>query len=127
MDMEITEETKTNRTSNVTVPSRNSSDVQYTHYVFIAANPRSGDQKAQEFLNKARNIQCKFEQHGKHAYGHVFNVLDDDDRKRGYKMVQKTLNSFGDRATIVVALMGGDGGIMRAIQVLEPMLDIGKI
>jgi hypothetical protein len=26
-----------------------------------------------------------------------------------------------------VALMGGDGGIMRAIQVLEPLVDIGKL
>ena len=97
------------------MPSRISATTPYTHYVFFAANPRSGDQKAQLFLNKQRNIQCRFENHDKHAYGHVFNVLDADDNKRGYKMIQKTVAEYSDRATIVVALMGGDGGIMRAI------------
>mmetsp|Transcript_953 Transcript_953/g.1485 ORF Transcript_953/g.1485 Transcript_953/m.1485 type:complete len:121 (-) Transcript_953:1231-1593(-) len=42
-------------------------------------------------------------------------------------MIAKTVESFSQRATIVVALMGGDGGIMRAIQVLEPICDIGKV
>ena len=28
---------------------------------------------------------------------------------------------------MIVALMGGDGGIMRCIQVLEPLVDIGKV
>ena len=42
-------------------------------------------------------------------------------------MIQKTVAEYSETATIVVALMGGDGGIMRAIQVLEPMTDIGKI
>jgi len=109
------------------VPSAISPDTKYTHYVFFAANPRSGDQKANEFLNKARNIQCRFDDYGKHAYGHVFNVLDADDSKRSYKMIAKTVESFSQRATIVVALMGGDGGIMRAIQVLEPICDISKV
>ena len=70
-----------------TLPSRDSVNTRYTHYVFFAANPRSGDQKAAEFLNKARNIQCKFEEYGKLAYGHVFSVLDADDSKRAYKMI----------------------------------------
>ena len=99
----------------------------YTHYIFFAANPRSGDQKAAEFLNKSRNVQCKFEEYGKNAYGHIFNVLEPEDRSRSYKMIQKTVESFAERATVVVALMGGDGGIMRLIQVLEPLIDIGKV
>ena len=59
--------------------SRDSLNLPYTHYVFFAANPRSGDQKAADFLNKVRNVQCRFEEFGKHAYGHIFNVLDSDD------------------------------------------------
>ena len=97
------------------IPSRDSIQAVYTHYVFFAANPRSGDQKAAEFLNKTRNFQCKFEEHDKRAYGHVFNVLDADDSKRSYRMIQKTVQSYGGRATIIVALMGGDGGMMRLI------------
>jgi len=70
----------------------------YTHYIFFAANPRSGDQKAAEFLNKTRNMQCKFEEFGKRAYAHIFNVLDADDSKRSYKMIQKTVESYYGRA-----------------------------
>ena len=72
------------------MPSRDSVDLAYTHYIFFAANPRSGDQKAADFLNKARNIQCKFDEFSMRAYGHVFNVLDEDDSKRSYKLIQKT-------------------------------------
>ena len=57
----------------------------------------------------------------------MFSVLDADDSQRAYKMIQKTVNSFGSKAEIIVALMGGDGGIMRCIQVLEPLVDIGKL
>lgn len=99
----------------------------YTHYIFVAANPRSGDQKAQEFLNKQRNVQCKFEEQNMRAYCHLFNVLEKDDSDRSYKMIQKTVNSYYGRAQIIIVLMGGDGGIMRAIQVLEKLVDIGKL
>jgi len=99
----------------LTPTSRESTKMAYTHYIFFAANPRSGDQKAAEFLNKARNFSCRFEEYGKNAYGHVFNVLDPADSDRSYKLIQKTVISFCDQASIVVALMGGDGGIMRLI------------
>ena len=78
-------------------------------------------------MNKQRNIQCKFEEYGARAYGHIFNVLDADDSQRSYKMIQKTVQSYSGRAEIVVALMGGDGGIMRLIQVLEPLIDIANV
>lgn len=42
-------------------------------------------------------------------------------------MIQKTVQSYYGRSTIVVALMGGDGGIMRLIQKLEPLIDIGHV
>ena len=70
----------------------------YTHYIFFAANPRSGDQKATDFLSKARNIQCRFDQFSKRAYGHIFNVLDKEDAQRSYRMIAKTVKTFGDRA-----------------------------
>lgn len=74
-------------THSASIPSRDSQELAYTHYVFFAANPRSGDQKAAHFLNKLRNVQCRFEEQGKRAYGHVFNVLDADDSKRSYRMI----------------------------------------
>ncbi len=61
------------------VPSIDSTEQPYTHFIFFAANPRSGDQRAADFLNKQRIIQCKFDEFGKRAYGHVFNVLEKDD------------------------------------------------
>ena len=82
----------------MSIPSRDSVKQAYTHYIFVAANPRSGDQKAQEFLNKQRNVQCKFEEQGLRAYGHIFNVLDKDDSSRSYKMIQKTVESYHNRA-----------------------------
>ena len=63
----------------------------YTHYIFFAANPRSGDRKAETFLNKMRNVQCKFDEYGARAYGHIFNVTDPNDSLRSLKMIQKTV------------------------------------
>lgn len=55
-EMDIVEEIATiwskPNSSLVSVPSRDSVMEVYTHYIFFAANPRSGDQKAADFLNK---------------------------------------------------------------------------
>ena len=74
------------------LPSRGSvGEFLYTHYIFFAANPRSGDQKAAVFLNKQRNLQVRLDQFGFNVYAHLFNVLDDDDSKRSYRLIQKTV------------------------------------
>ena len=35
--------------------------------------------------------------------------------------------TYGKEANIIIALMGGDGSIMRAIEVLQPLIDISNI
>ena len=54
----------------------------YSHYLFIFANPRSGDQKAAVFLKEYRErqtFQYRFDGedgNGVHFYAHIFSVVN---------------------------------------------------
>ena len=54
-------------------------------------------------------------------------MLDQDESKRSYNLIRNTVMSFGKEAQIIIALMGGDGSIMRAIKVLQPLIDLKQI
>ena len=43
-------------------------------------------------------------------------------------MIAKTAKNNGERAQVIIAFMSGDGGIMRAIELLEKLsVDLNKI
>ena len=105
----------------------------YTHYLFIFANPRSGDQKAAVFLKEYKDkqtFQYKFDcedGNGVHFYAHIFNVVNAKQKREAYKLIQKTYEKFVDEAEICIVLMGGDGGLMRAMEDLRPLVNIAKL
>ena len=69
--------------SSMTLTSINSEDDRqglvtsdYTHYIFFIANPRSGNQRAADFLSGVRNFQMTYKSRNIRAFCHIFNVLD---------------------------------------------------
>ena len=99
----------------------------YTHYLFIFANPLSGDQKAAQFLNKARNFSASFSEHGISAYGHLFSVLIKEELDRGVALLKRTAEKVPSDRNIYVVLMGGDGGLMRAMIRLQNEIDLDRV
>ena len=49
------------------------------------------------------------------AFCHIFNVLDKEESKKSYNLIRDRSMNYGKNASIIIALMGGDGSIMRAI------------
>ena len=91
----------------------------YSHYLFFFANPRSGDQAAKKFLTpkKERSFNMKFEDRGINLFGHVCNITEKREKENCYKLIKKTYKKVEHVTDIqmMVVLMGGDGGLMRAL------------
>ena len=85
---------------------------EYSHYIFFVANPRSGNQKAANFLTGVRNFQLSYKSRGIRAFCHIFNVLDQQECSKSYNLIRDRTMKFGSQSSIIVALMGGDGSIM---------------
>ena len=62
-----------------------------------------------------------------HIYVHIFNVIHNRDKAHAYKLIKKTYDSFINEAELCIVLMGGDGGLMRAMEDLKPLVDIAKL
>ena len=90
----------------------------YTHYIFFVANPRSGNQRAADFLSGVRNFQMTYKSRNIRAFCHIFNVLDKQECQKSYNLIRDRTMTYGKEANIIIAMMGGDGSIMRAIEVL---------
>ena len=60
-------------------------------------------------------------------YAHIFSVVDSKAKAQAYKRIKKTFDNFATTAEICIVLMGGDGGLMRAMEDLRPLVDIAKL
>lgn len=65
--------------------------------------------------------------HNIKVFGQIFNVLDKKESAASYELIRNTTMNYSKTAKVIVALMGGDGSIMRAIEILQPQVDIGQI
>ena len=104
---------------------------EYTHYLYFFANPRSGDQAAKRYLKakQERTFNLKFDDYSVNLFGHIFNVTQEREKQYCYRLIQKTYKQHKNNKDVkmMVVLMGGDGGLMRAMTDLRPIVDLRKI
>ena len=90
--------------------------------MYFFANPRSGDQAAKRFLapNQERTFNLQFDDYNVSLFGHIFNVTQKREKQKAYQMIKKHFAQHKDnpKVEIIIVLMGGDGGLMRAMQEL---------
>ena len=70
-----------------------------------------------------KTFNWKFEDRDVHLYAHIFNVIDSKEKTKAYRTIKKTYEQFIDKAEIIIVLMGGDGGLMRAMHDLKPLVN----
>ena len=58
---------------------------------------------------------------------HIHNVLVTKERNHAYQLIQKTYEKFVDDAEICIVLMTGDGGLMRSMEQLKPLVNISRL
>ena len=69
-----------------------------------------------------KTFQWKFDEQNVNLWAHTFNVTHDRDKAKAYRIIQKTYEKFIHEAEICIVLMGGDGGLMRSMQDLKPLV-----
>ena len=61
-----------------------------------------------------------FADHSVNLFGHVFNVTAKREKTKCFDLLKKTYKAhrYNKKVEIIVVLMGGDGGLMRAMSEL---------
>ena len=49
------------------------------------------------------------------------------ERNQAFQLINKTYEKFVDEAEICIVLMTGDGGLMRSMEQLKPLVDIARL
>ncbi|KAJ3044115.1 hypothetical protein HDV00_003219 [Rhizophlyctis rosea] len=91
-----------------------------THYVFIFANPRSGNQQGDPLVKL--NIQHYRLRDRPHVQVQIYNFLSDKERSAGLKYLRLLLRKPWDIKVVHVWSAGGDGTLMG---VVEGMISTG--
>jgi len=85
-----------------------------THYVFIFANPRSGNQQGDPLVKL--NIQHYRLRTKPHVQVQIYNFIDDAERSAGLKYLRLLLNKPWDIKEVHVWSAGGDGTLMGVVE-----------
>lgn len=93
-------------------------------YVFILANPKSGNQQGQVLLKNV-NIQHFRLKNYPNVQVQIYDFLDYSEKKNGYNYIQFLMKSHAEKSVaekILVVSAGGDGTFMG---VLEDLIEVG--
>jgi len=85
-----------------------------THYVFIFANPRSGNQQGDPLVKL--NIQHYRLRTRPHVQVQIYNFIDDAERSAGLKYLRLLLSKPWDIKEVHVWSAGGDGTLMGVVE-----------
>lgn len=92
-------------------------DLYTTNEAILFANPRSGSNKAAEYL-KIPNGQIKLSTASNTTYIHIFDLTNEDSRSQGMLKIKDILSSM-DSDFVRVIIAGGDGSLIWTVEMVH--------